>query len=263
MTKITELYVQNQKYAIPNLDISHRCILRCPQCVRQKHVSQSQIRRSFDLEQENFQKILNFYNNGISFCGQISDPIYHPNFLKFLKTCNGQTRAIRIATNGTGKSLEWWEEAFSYGKGENAWFFGVDGIDEKSEQYRIGSNFKNVWEMMKLGKQLGQVIVWQYIVFGYNEHELDQAIHIAKEENFSLLFIKTNRGFNTSNNLYRKSVKMEITEPLKINTAEDSKIETWANVTLDLERWRKLRSTVVTLDLEMLGTLKIKRMRFK
>ena len=242
MGRITDLYVQNQRYARPNLDISHRCILRCPQCIRQKTMSQNMIKRSFDLEEENFQKILNYYNNGITFCGQISDPIYHPNFLNFLKLCDGQKRAIRIATNGSGKSKEWWEEAFKYGKGENAWYFGVDGIDEKSELYRVGSNFKNVWETMKLGKSLGHTIVWQYIIFGYNEHEMEQAIDIAKREGFSLLFVKTNRGFKVHPGIFRKSVKMNLGEPSTENKSERLKNEFWGHKTPEFEAWQILRT---------------------
>lgn len=244
MGRITDLYVLNQRYARPNLDISHRCILRCPQCIRQKNTSQNQIKRSFDLSEENFQKILNYYNNGIIFCGQISDPIYHPNFLSFLKLCDGQKRAIRIATNGSGKSKEWWEEAFKYGKGENVWYFGVDGIDEKSEIYRVGSNFKEVWETMKLGKSLGHTIVWQYIIFGYNEHEIDLAMDIAKREDFSLLFVKTNRGFNFHPRIHRKTVNMNLVEPSTKNKSKRIKNEFWGHKTKELYQWQQLRRSL-------------------
>lgn len=244
MGRITDVYVQNQRYARPNLDISHRCIIRCPQCIRQKMESQDQIRRSFDLEEENFQKILDYYDNGITFCGQISDPIYHPNFLKFLKMCDGQGRAVRISTNGTGKSFEWWEEAFSYGKGENAWWFGVDGIDEKSELYRVGSDFKNVWEMMKLGKSLGQLIVWQYIIFGYNEEDIDTAVEIAAKEGFGLLFVRTNRGFNPNTLNLRKNVDFKLTSPSEKNKTERIKGEYWAHTTSGLENWQRLRRNI-------------------
>lgn len=234
--RITDTYVKNQRYARPNLDISHRCILRCPQCVRQKTYSQDQIRRSFDLDEKEFAKILKYYKLGITFCGQISDPIYHPNFLNFLKMCDGSGLAIRIATNGSGKSREWWEEAFSYGIGENAWFFGVDGIDEKSQLYRVGSNFKEVWEMMKLGRDMGHNIVWQYIIFGYNEHEVERAIEIAEEEKFSLMLVKTNRGFGISIS-HRKNVKENVDKPSKENLTKYLKSESWGYRTEEFKRW--------------------------
>ena len=80
MPRITDLYSVWQRKQRPNIDASHRCAFRCPQCIRQKITSQAQIRRSFDLEEEQFKKIFDYYDEGVTFCGQISDPIYHPNF---------------------------------------------------------------------------------------------------------------------------------------------------------------------------------------
>ena len=244
MTRITDEYVIHQRKVRPNIDTSHRCIFRCPQCIRQKTSSQEQIRRSFDLEEDQFKKILKYYDHGITFCGQISDPIYHPKFLNLLKMCNGQRKAIRIATVGSGKSDAWWDEAYSYGVGENAWYFGVDGIDEKSELYRVGSNFQDVWKRMKQGRDLGHVIVWQYIIFGYNEHEIDKAIAIAKEENFSLLLINTNRGFWPDNPLFRKNVDFKLTSPDKKHTQEKVKKEYWGYRAQTLSDWNRISRSI-------------------
>lgn len=240
MVRITDEYVLQQKRCRPNIDASHRCIFKCPQCIRQKTSSQNQIKRSFDLEEEQFKKILDYYDIGLTFCGQISDPIYHPRFLNLLKMCNGQRKAIRIATVGSGKSDEWWDEAFSYGLGENAWYFGVDGIDKKSELYRVGSNFDDVWSRMKQGRDLGHAIVWQYIIFGYNEHEIDRAKEIAEEEDFSLLFVNTNRGFNPDNPWLRKNVNFKLDSPDKKHREERLKKEWWAYKSEAFINWRKL-----------------------
>ena len=40
------------------------------------------------------------------------------------------------------------------------------------------------------------IIVWQYIIFGYNAHEIEQAKEIAHKEGITLLLIKTNRVFD-------------------------------------------------------------------
>jgi len=240
--RITDKYVEFQRYCRPNIDASHRCIFQCPQCIRQRTSSQSQIKRSFDLEPEQFKKILSYYDCGLTFCGQISDPIYHKDFLSLLKLCNGQGKAVRIATVGSGKSDAWWEEAYSYGVGENAWYFGVDGIDEKSELYRIGSNFQDVWSRMKQGRDLGHAIVWQYIIFGYNEHEIDRAIEIAKEEDFSLLFVNTNRGFNPDSPLLRKNVDFKLTSPANKHREDRVKKEWWGHKTKTFEKWREVEA---------------------
>ena len=65
--------------------------------------------------------------------------------------------------------------------------FGVDGLDKKSEIYRIGSNFEQVWETMKMGVAMNYPIVWQYIIFLYNEHEIERAKEMAEEEKHNFI----------------------------------------------------------------------------
>jgi len=247
--ELAEFYIKNQKLSSPNMDLSHRCILRCPQCLRQKVEGLPRIKRSFDIGKPEFRKILNYYENQITFCGQISDPIYHPDFLAFLEMMNGLGKGLRVATNGTNDKSgnmdnKWWDKAYSYGLGENCWVFGVDGLDEKSELYRIGSNFKQVWETMKIGVQAGHPIVWQYIIFGYNEHEIERAKEIAHKEGITLLLIKTNRGFDPRSRTLRKNVQKQyenFQRPSEKNTVKKIKSEEYFNVTPELKRWRKVR----------------------
>ena len=247
--ELAEFYIKNQKLSSPNMDLSHRCILRCPQCLRQKVEGLPRIKRSFDIGKPEFRKILNYYDNQITFCGQISDPIYHPDFLAFLEMMDGLGKGLRVATNGTNDKSgnmddKWWEKAYSYGLGENCWYFGVDGLDKKSELYRIGSNFEQVGETMKMGVQAGHPIVWQYIIFGYNEHEIEQAKEIAHKEGITLLLIKTNRGFDPRSRTLRKNVQKayeNFAVPSEKNRVKKIKSEEYFNVTPELERWRKVR----------------------
>lgn len=238
-SRLTDLYIEKSRYVRPNIDTSHRCIFRCPQCIRQKTTSQEQIRRSFDLKEHNFKKIIDYYEYGVTFCGQISDPIYHPKFLNLLKMCDESKTKVRIATVGSGKKDVWWDEAYSYNVGTSAWYFGVDGIDKKSELYRVGSNFDDVWKRMKQGRDLGHVIVWQYIIFGYNEHEIDRAIEIAKEEDFAIVFINTNRGFRADHQLLRPNVDFTLTQPDKKYLADRLKSEWWGHKSAIFENWRR------------------------
>ena len=247
MSELTDFYIRNQRFSSPNMDLSHRCILRCPQCLRQKVEGLPRIARSYDIGEPEFRKVLSFYENQITFCGQISDPIYHPKFLTLLEMMNGLGKGLRIATNGTnakGMDEKWWEKAYSYGLGENCWYFGVDGLDEKSELYRIGSNFKQVWETMKMGVQAGHPIVWQYIIFGYNEHEIERAKEMAEENGITLLLINTNRGFDPRSRTLRKNVTeayANFPKPSDKHVVKKIKKETYFNVTPELTHWRKVR----------------------
>jgi len=247
--RYSDFYIRNQRFSSPNMDLSHRCILRCPQCLRQKVEGLPRIARSFDIDPNEFRKILSYYEHQITFCGQISDPIYHPQFLTFLEMMDGLGKGLRVATNGTNDKSgnmddKWWEKAYSYGLGENCWYFGVDGLDEKSELYRIGSNFEQVWETMKMGVAMGHPIVWQYIIFGYNEHEIERAKEMAEEEGITLLLINTNRGFDPRSRNLRKNVQQayaNFQKPSDKYTVKKIKKETYFNVTPELTHWRKVR----------------------
>ncbi len=187
---LTEKYAHYQKHKSLNIDASSRCVFRCPLCQRQRLHTQPMIKRGKDLQEKEMHKILDYYDQ-INFCGQISDPIYHPNFLNLLKLAIG--KYVRISTVGSGKTDSFWDEAYSYNRGKNNWYFGVDGIDEKSEIYRVGSNFKDTWARMQQGRALGHNIVWQYIIFGYNEDDMEEAVNIARQEDFTLVFVRSDR----------------------------------------------------------------------
>ena len=101
---------------------------------------------------------------------------------------------LRINTNGSGKSLNWWKKAYAVSDKKTHWFFGLDGASQESANvYRIGTNFDNVLEAMKLGASLGFEITWQYILFQHNEHELENAKEIARVHKINFALVYSNR----------------------------------------------------------------------
>lgn len=221
-----------------NVDTSYRCIFRCGQCQRQRINGGDMIKRGKDISEEDMQKLVDFYWD-INFCGQISDPIYHPKFLKLLQICEG--RKLKISTVGSGKKQSFWDEAYSYNKGKTIWVFGVDGIDKSSEIHRVGSNFEDTWSQMKKGVSLGHIIIWQYIIFDYNEKDMDTAIQIAKDNNFVLRFIQTSRAWdhkvmkfplNYGPSINNKSIKSYNTKTVQEQTITTQYTD-WVQLTED------------------------------
>ena len=76
--------------------------------------------------------------------------------------------------------LKWGEDVLAISV-----FFGIDGTDQKSlEKYRVGSNFKKVQENWRAFIKAGGKATWQFIVFEYNQHLLEQAEQMSKDEGF-------------------------------------------------------------------------------
>mgnify|MGYP001212563572 FL=1 len=197
-----------------NVDVTHRCLLQCPFCSRQSYDGKDMVRQSQimygDLYDLNAEDIGNTFDV-LSLCGQISDPIYHSNFLNIMKIfMNTSCKRIDIHTTGSHKKKDWWKELveISADPQKNVRFiFGIDGIDEKSSYHRINQNTDQAFEAMKVvsdylkaNKDSNIEVIWQYIPFKYNENDIDKAIDIANDIGVKLLMLKSGR-FRTSGNI--------------------------------------------------------------
>lgn len=170
-----------------NLDITHRCLLQCPKCMRQKNPGLH--KRGKDMSLGAMKKIAESFQY-ISFCGQMGDPIYHPKFLDILSMCKNNT--VEISTAGSGKKIEWWEEAALISSNQT-WVFGIDGLPNQSHQYRIGQDGERTFQMMKHISDMGAKVVWQMIVFKYNQDSIEEASLMAKENNIEFVIIESSR----------------------------------------------------------------------
>jgi len=169
-----------------DVELTSFCNIDCPGCFRQvKRNKVSDILNSKSLSFKELKKWITkqeFPNlNLLNFCGSIDEPTLHPEILKivdyFSKICN-----INISTNGSTKTKYFWKTLGTYGISV---FFGIDGTDQKSlEKYRIGSNFKKVQKNYRTFIEAGGQATWQFIVFDHNEHLIDEAKKISKEEGF-------------------------------------------------------------------------------
>lgn len=179
---IGEKFGMNFKDRRINIDTTFRCTLECPKCMRQSLRRMNIKIPGDDIPFDDFLKLTKYFKKGVNFCGQLSDPIFHPNFIDMLKYCYENEIDTKIATAASHKKFDWYEKAFKANK--NAlWVFGIDGLPEDSHKYRINQNGKHLFEMMKLGKKLGNRIVWQYIVFKYNENDVEKCRKMAEDNN--------------------------------------------------------------------------------
>tara|TARA_R110000796_G_scaffold17285_1_gene53393 strand:+ start:280 stop:747 length:468 start_codon:yes stop_codon:yes gene_type:complete len=138
---------------------------------------------------ENFKKIIKHFDQ-IEFCGQISDPIFHPQFIEFLKLTTN--KRVFVHTAASHKSMDWYMDAFTANKNAK-WEFGIDGLPQDSHKYRINQNGEYLFKVMKAGVELGNDIRWQYIIFKYNEHDIDQAIDLAQRHKIPIHINKSSR----------------------------------------------------------------------
>ena len=180
------------------IDGSKTCTLECPKCRRQSYRKEGLPPGGpdgKDLSLDNFKKLLNYFDH-FSFCGQVSDPIFTPNLIDMLKLINDAGKSVNVATAATSKkhNKDWYFEAFKANP-QAKWIFGIDGLPHMSFMYRINQDGEKIFKMMlESRKYLNEKrTIWQYLVFNYNQYDLNECRDIAEKNNIVFNVLESNR----------------------------------------------------------------------
>ena len=173
-----------------NLDITNRCSLQCPACLRQFSAYNENRKLYKEMTTDEIIKIAKTFSR-IEFCGQQSYPLCHPDILDFIWIAG--TTKLEIHTATSHKNKEFYKEAFNRSRKRVTWIFGLDGLPEDSCKYRVNQDGVHLFEMMKMGSKMGVNIVWQYIVFKYNQNNIEQSKQMAKDYNMEFRLSKSSR----------------------------------------------------------------------
>lgn len=174
-----------------NLDISHRCTLECPKCLRSLYKFNNTKVPGHDMTIKEYLKIIQYFSH-VNFCGNASDPVFNPNFIEFLKRNYNHNISCEVHNAATGKSLSWYLQAFESNP-KAKWVFGIDGYPEESDIYRINQNGVALFESMKLCAKMGLDTTWRYIAFKYNEDHIDDCKRIALHYGIKFQLIQSSR----------------------------------------------------------------------
>ena len=99
-----------------------------------------------------------------------------------------QNKLARVVTAASHKSYDWYNNAFAANT-DAIWTFGLDGLPKDSHEYRINQDGEKLFEVMKLAPNPK----WKYIVFKYNENDIDQARQLAKDNNIKFNTVYSGR----------------------------------------------------------------------
>lgn len=198
MSDYEEYMMHQRSNSTCNIDMCSKCVLECPGCQRQDILGKNKIKGASAISIDDFRKMVDYFDN-IIFCGQISDPIYHPKFKEILDITNEYPeKKFSIATAAHQKNIEWYEDAFSRHGNNVLWRFGLDNLPGEAPEYRIKQNSKLIFEAMFLGAKLGKRVEWQFIIFDFNQHNIEKARQIAKNNNIRIRILISGRGRNNT-----------------------------------------------------------------
>ena len=164
------------------IDASNKCSLQCPKCERAWYLKSKKRVRGNLLTLDQFKKIVKYYDNYVEFCGQISDVTMNPNLPDFLTHTYDSNILTRVSTAASYRSSDWYVNCFKANPYAE-WIFGIDGLPDQSHIYRKGQDGQKLFDIMSIGASMGIRVVWQYIVFKYNQDNIESAKQLAKKHN--------------------------------------------------------------------------------
>ena len=175
-----------------HIELTNMCTLKCPRCARTKFIEQFPTRwTNKNLKLAELKQFLDIdlKDKTISLCGNYGDPIYHPQIFDIIDYFKTAGATIAIATNGSYKTQEWWQQLATMLDNRDTITFGIDGTPENFTQYRINAD----WDSIKIGIDVLATTdistVWQYIPFAFNENNIEEARQLSIELGFDKFLI--------------------------------------------------------------------------
>ena len=170
-----------------HLEITQKCQAACPTCDRNenggvdnKHITNAEL--SIDDCTNIFQPDFIKQLKTMYMCGNLGDPIVARDTLEVfdLFRSNNDTMWLSMNTNAGAKSTDWWRELAGIIGRKGAVIFSVDGLKDTNHLYRQNVVWDNVERNMRAFVEAGGRARWDFIIFGHNEHQVEEAEALAE-----------------------------------------------------------------------------------
>lgn len=180
------------------------CNLRCPQCpsglrefTRPTGMLQNKLFKKVILQTKSYLHSLTFYFQG--------EPYLNPDFLKMVAFAN-EHRIFTITSTNAHYLTEENAKQTILSKLDKL-IISVDGITQDVyEKYRIGGQYtkviegtKEILKQKKLLKSKTPHVVWQFVVFKTNQHQIDAVKKLGKALGVNEVKIKTAQIYDFEN----------------------------------------------------------------
>ena len=189
-----------------HLEITQRCQAACPMCDRNenggpdnRHIDNSEL--SLEQCKQIFEPEFIRQLDTMYMCGNLGDPIVARDTLevfKYFRTHNPKMW-LSMNTNAGAKDENWWKELAGVTGRMGAIIFSVDGLADTNHLYRQNVRWDKVERNMRAFIEAGGRARWDFIVFGHNEHQIDEAKQLAEEWGVERFQLKKSGRFFSAN----------------------------------------------------------------
>lgn len=160
------------------------------------------------IDEGNFEEKLRY----IQFCGELGDPMMHPEVSKFVDYSFRVADRVHINTNGGLRHPDWYRDWALDGRRLRI-KFGIDGTDHDTNwKYREGVNWQRAMDNMNAWFTNGGRGAWHFLIFEWNWHQIPLAQQMADDIGCEIEFKFNNRTWGLISEENRKTAVELINE---------------------------------------------------
>lgn len=190
---------------VVHLEVTERCQASCPMCDR--NMNGGKLNPNLTLAELSLADVKQIMPpefvkqlDRIYMCGNFGDPIVADDTLEIFEYFRSQKKELTLGmnTNAGAKKPDWWRDLakvlgnWSYVK------FSFDGLKDTNHLYRQGVNWDIAIDNAQAFIEAGGKAHWDYLIFGHNEHQVEEARELAERMGFQKFTPKkTGRFYST------------------------------------------------------------------
>ena len=126
-------------------------------------------------------------NAELQFCGTAGDPLAHTKFLEIIDLIKQKEpgAVLDVSTNGGLKYPEYYKKIAEKMSGEDRFKFNIDGLADTNHLYRRKVSWEKIVQNVKaFNESKNCSSIWQFIIFPWNEHQVEEAEQLAWDLGF-------------------------------------------------------------------------------
>ena len=191
-----------------HLEITEKCQAGCAMCARtddsgtfNRHLKNSEL--TLDQCSTIFESKFIDQLDEMYMCGNFGDPIMARDTLEtfeYFRDNNFKMR-LKMYTNGGGRSQSWWKDLASV-LSPGKVIFAIDGLEDTNHVYRAGVRWDRVMTSAEAFIGAGGHADWHFLVFGHNEHQVEDARALSKKMGFKTFQPKKTTRFDSKVKAY-------------------------------------------------------------
>jgi MoaA/NifB/PqqE/SkfB family radical SAM enzyme len=214
-----------------HLELTSKCQARCPMCPRR--INGGLLNPLFDPTEIDLETFKQWFDipfikklNSLFMCGNLGDPIIAHDCLEIFQYLRKTNPTMRLSmhTNGSARNKTWWQELAVV---DVKVTFGIDGLEDTHELYRIGTDFDKIIDNAHDFIQAGGTAEWHMLVFKHNEHQIENCRKLSEDLGFKKFIVKHTSRFkdNKFNVLDESGKTVNILYPTELSTAFTSQVQ--------------------------------------